>query len=187
MIGVLVPEFSMLEYMPYGAWALGAIIVVGGFFAGSLRFIVIAVGLAVPFLGTASIDAQKKALSFDVTVLEEAADGVEWRTFSEYRAGTYTFRDGTVAPVSRPEGGRRGTVVVNETTQSLILYIVPYATAAIGRNFPAITWEVGWTVPPVSTLAIPRTIGHVGAKDSPLPDTIMSHTDLDTLIWLTWE
>ena len=184
---MLVPELSMIDYMHYGAWALGALVVGGGFYAGSMRFFVIIAGFAVPLLGTASINAQKKALSFDVTVLEETPKRIAWRTASDFRGGTYTFGDGTVTPVTRPEGGRRGTVVVNNTRKHLTIYVVPYSTATIGRNFPITAWEVGWTVLPMSTLAVPRTIGHVGTKDLPPPDTIQSHTDLDTLLWLTWE
>ena len=184
---MLVPEFSMLDVMHYGAWALGALVVVAGFFAGSLRFFVIAAGVAVPLLGTASIEAQKKALSFDVTVVEDSGDTVAWRTVSDFRGGTYTFGNGTVAPVTRPEGGRRGTVVINETEKRLTVYVIPYATAVVGRGFPKISWEVGWTVPPTGAMAIPRTIGHVGTRDQPPPDTIRSHTDLDTLLWLTWK
>ena len=184
---MLVPDLSMIDYMHYGAWALGTLVVVGGFFAGSLRFFIIVAGIAVPLLGTASIDAQKKALSFDVTVLEESSKDIAWRTASDFRGGTYTFGDGTVAPITRPEGGRRGTVVVNDTQNHLTIYVIPYATATVGRNLPITAWEVGWRVLPMSTLAVPRTIGHVGAKDLPPPATIQSHTDLDTLLWLTWE
>lgn len=184
---MLVPEFFIIDIMHYGAWALGAIMVIGGFFAGSLRFLVIVAGIAVPILGTASIEAQKKALSFDVTVLEESQGSVTWRTIPDFRGGTYTFGNGSVTPVTRPESGRRGTVVINETEKRLIIYVVPYATTAVGRNFPITSWAVGWTVPPMSTLGIPRSIGHVGAKGHPPPDAIKSHTDLDTLLWLTWE
>lgn len=189
---MLAQEMFFQDYVPYAIWAGCGALVLGGLFLSRLRVLII-IGVAIPLVGLPMLSAQKLALSFEVTIVEDALDenaqsDIKWRTVKDFRGGTYTFRDGKVTPVTRPDaGGWKGTVIINQSTKPLIVYVVPYATAATAGSFPEITWDVGWTVAPDSSQEVPRVIGHIGSKQNQPPKTILSHTGLDTLLWMTWD
>ena len=181
---MLNPEMFFADYMDTGLWIIGGLLIVAGIYFRGLRVLIFA-GIIVPFIGLPAMNAQKSALSFFVTILEEDGDEIKWRTVADFRGGTFTFKNGKVVKITRPDaGGWKGTVVVNQSTKPLTIYVVPYTNFL---NFPKITWEIGWKVPPVGKIDVPRRIGHIGPKSSPPPKTIKSITDLDTLLWLTWE
>ena len=170
--------------MDTGLWVIGGLLIAAGTYFRGLRILIFA-GIIAPFIGLPAMDAQKSALSFFVTILEEDGAGIKWRTVADFRGGSFTYKDSKIVKITRPDaGGWKGTVVVNQSAKPLTIYVVPYTNFL---NFPKVTWEIGWKVPPGSNIDVPRRIGHIGPKSSPPPKTIQSSTDVDTLLWLTWE
>lgn len=85
-----------------------------------------------------------------------------------------------------PEGGK-GTVVLNRSPQPLSVHIVPYASVGAAARFPKVGAKVGWKIAPGETAGIPRRIAHIGGPGDRPPARILSPSEGDTLLWLTWE
>ncbi|MDA0656825.1 MAG: hypothetical protein O2912_10500, partial [Proteobacteria bacterium] len=131
-------EMLLQDYMVYVTWAGGAIFGLAGLALSRLRVLII-VGIAIPLVGLPTLQAQKAALSFEVTIVESAVEsavesdkdaevqkGIKWRTVRDFRGGTYSFKNGEVVAIARPDaGGWKGTVVINQSTKPLIIYVIP--------------------------------------------------------------
>ena len=180
---MLSEEILFLDYLTYAGWGLGFVLLLVGLLKGHLRILIL-IGIAVPVAALLLVTSQKIVLKFEVVITTESDTGLSWRHVNAFTGGEYVFRDGTRAPITKPEGGPIATVVINDSDRPVRVVRVAYTAN------PQIPGSEGQEeIAVIEPGALGHTlarIGHFGPESEGPPGTMKSVSSFGSLDWLNW-